>query len=130
MPYHDRPGLYLLRRLGALPKIKIYWGEDPARLHEAGLVFFPFLKNVMNCGLAGIVAFAKGKGDGGLIDLVALADLVRSVCANDYDTCRSKKVDFKDRYLGGDQGVRELLATTRKIKREQTFYHLYSDSKM
>ena len=52
-----RQWLCCCRRFGAALKIKVYWGKDPALVPGPGVIFFPYLKNMLNCGLAGIVAF-------------------------------------------------------------------------
>jgi len=97
-----------------------------ARVPERSIVFFPFRKNLLCCGIAGIISFKDKKTEQIRFDALSLGNMIKEIEAHGYDFCKENAVSFEDRYMGGDRLINTLEREIRALKTPSLFFDIYT----
>ncbi len=114
-------------RLSRLLKTGICIGKNYDRVPSESVVIFPYRENVLNCGLAGILALKRGVTPEGAMNFKELESIIEKVRSNLFETCRRKSLCLFDHYLGGEALIDQLLKQVRGWKISPIFYQIYND---
>jgi len=108
-------------------KADIYFGKRMADVPRGSIVLFPYLENILCCGLAGIVSFINKKRADEPINLSSLNERLRTIESHGYTDCCSKNLSFHIHYMGGDDNVASLLKDVRTLKNDALFYKIFTN---
>ncbi len=116
-----------VRRFGRFLETPVYFGKAPGRVRENGVVFLPVRQAVLNCGLAGIIAFKKKEEVSIPVDLPSLESLAEKVEGAGFAVFRENLSDLGESYLGGEENMALLLGYARSLKRSGPFCEIFRD---
>ncbi len=107
---------------------KVYFGRSPAGVPGGSLVFFPFLPNVLGCGIAAIVSYKRARPGNALDSVAALDKLAKPIEGLGCQACDKNDFSGLDRnYLGGKNLIESLWQRTQAFKSEKPFFAIYRD---
>ena len=109
---------------------KVYFGKDPANVPCRSFIFFPCPKNVLCCGLAGIVSFKKEKKQATDIDITPMEDNIGKIEAHSFNLCIKNNFSIHDNYLCGGEIIRSLLESAGELKRDEPFFEIFINNKL
>ena len=116
-----------VRSFGRFLETPVYFCKAPGRVRENGVVFLPVRQAVLNCGLAGIIAFKKKEEVSIPVDLPSLESLAEKVEGAGFPVFRENLSDLGKNYLGGEESMALLLGHARSLKRSGPFYEIFRD---
>lgn len=106
-------------------KSPIYFGKDVRNVPVGSIVFFPYRENVLNCGIASIVALKSKKLPQAPLCLEPLEPLIEKMRSTLFVTCQEKSLPLFEHYLGGQTLMDQLLTQVRAWKISQSFYQIF-----
>ncbi len=104
----------------------VYLGRHVDRVPNRSIVFFPYRDNIFCCGLAGIVSYKMKKRTRDPVAVASLNDMLEAIKSSCYAECRKNELYFDSDYLGGSDGVENLLASVRTLKCKESFYRFFT----
>jgi len=117
--------LNLLKKIYVfLVNTAVYLGIDPERVPGPALIFFPFCRNVLCCGLAGIVTVKKAPPLEDRDFLGLLAEQFAGIKKQDLPALLTAAIP-PELYLDGGGKLEEMNQTVRSLKGEESFRHLF-----
>ncbi|MFO8084010.1 MAG: SIS domain-containing protein [Desulfobacterales bacterium] len=117
-------GLFKLKKTG------IYIGKNFEDTPPESIVFFPYRENVLNCGLAGILALKSKEIPGVALGLETLEPMLDKMRSTLFETCRQKSLSLPEHYLGGEMLIDQLLTQVRGWKISPSFYQVFKNSEL
>jgi glucosamine--fructose-6-phosphate aminotransferase (isomerizing) len=117
------------KNMTAILTADVYFGRNLADLPAGSIVFLPYRDNFFCCGIAALVSYKQKKSTGTLWKTTALEEVVSRIGSQGCDSCQ--KMDFSgidDQYLGGEARVESLWQAVQRLKSEDNFFALYTDS--
>jgi len=112
----------------------VYFGKSSARKaagsSQISIIFLPYMQNVFNCGLTGIVSIKKKTEISSHIDLDSFVDLINNITIKGYEYCNKKKLAFSENYLGDYENRQKLIQTIYGLKQDAQFYKIFSNQKI
>ena len=109
-----------------LLRADIYLGKDLQGIPEGSIVLFPYQPNMLNCGLAGIVALKKTNKSEVTIHVDLLDQMVEKTASNLFRPCRENSLPLKKHYLGGEDHINKILTIARSWKISDVFHQIYN----
>ncbi|MBW1960624.1 MAG: SIS domain-containing protein [Deltaproteobacteria bacterium] len=113
------------RKVCSFFSMNVYFGKHITSVPENSLVFFPYCKSMVCCGIAGIVSIKKNKKTPSGIDLESLGRKIHTIVSRGYLNCRKNNLPIETHYLGGDQNILGLFETVRSYKADALFPLIY-----
>ncbi len=110
--------------LSSIPRL--YFGRHLSCVPNRSIVFFPCHKNLLCCGITGIVSYKNKKKTLDTIDVESLRDMVETIEKNRFKDCKEGDLCLKDYYLGGNEMVEALFRSVRKLKCKDHFYKFFT----
>ena len=108
----------------------IYFGKSESSVPENSIIFSPYTKNMLNCGLAGIVSFkGKEKADRS-VDIASLDGMATKIDQFSYTACQKNNYSIDDHYLGGNDLIDSFFQSVRTFKDKDLFYKLFVNEEM
>jgi glucosamine--fructose-6-phosphate aminotransferase (isomerizing) len=125
----DPPGRFLRIRqfLTSLFNIRVFFGKHPGTVRGAAIILFPCNDLMLACGLTGIVCFKTGTTEPVGDQISSLEKLTRAIDDHGHDLCTERKLTLKEKYLGGDVAVGELVDRGRRLNNIDPFAGIFSD---
>ena len=115
-------------RLYCLLTADVYFGRSPASVAGGSLVFFPFLPNVLGCGIAAIVSYKSARPGNALDSVAALDKLAKPIEGQGCQDCHKNDLAGLDRnYLGGKNLIESIWQRAQAFKGSQPFFAIYRD---
>lgn len=108
----------------------VYFGKHMSSVPYHSIVFFPCHEHILCCGITGIVSFKNKKERDDHTDLAVLNLMFERIEGHRFQDCKQNNLGFKDHYLGGKGHVDSLYQAVRTLKRNETFYHFFTDDKI
>jgi len=99
----------------------IYFGKSLSQVSENSIVLFPYRPDVLNCGIAGIIAFKKPKSPVNKLSVESITSLVDEIEQHSYQHCMEKRLNFGECYLGGKTCIQDLWNAAKNWKRPDAF---------
>ncbi|NNL41923.1 MAG: hypothetical protein HKO79_05470, partial [Desulfobacterales bacterium] len=79
-------------------RANVYFGKCKSSVAENSIIFFPYTENLMNCGLAGIVAFnGKNRADRSA-DMASLDGMAEKIEQLSFTACQKNDYSFAGHY--------------------------------
>ncbi|MGM0452570.1 MAG: SIS domain-containing protein [Thermodesulfobacteriota bacterium] len=105
---------------------RVYLGKAPQSVGAGAVIFFPYYKDRLCCGLTGIVAFNRNDPPGPTpaesIDQTSLNDRLCELENNGFSECNPRLFDaFARQYLGGPDTAQTVFDQVRALKQNQPF---------
>ncbi len=120
---------HALERLTGILTASVYFGKHIDRLPVGSIVFFPYRPTVLNCGIAALVSFKSRNRNQAEPQTESLAELVDRIQEQVIDNCEvDDESGIADRYLGGASRIDRLWQSIQKLKGEDRFFALYTNS--
>ncbi|MDA3898447.1 MAG: SIS domain-containing protein [Desulfobacteraceae bacterium] len=120
----------LLNKIQSGLNTRLYFGKHPASVPKYSVILFPCPDNLLNCGLVGIVYVKKDKAINEAYPEFQMPDfgqIAAKINEHAYAQCIQKSLPLTSLYLGGDQTVKELMASVRALKHINAFQTIYND---
>jgi len=110
--------------------MEIYIGRSMACVPEKSIVLFPYHATLSPCGLAGIIAFKKGKTVQDPADLSAITGMIQKIKDNTLERFEDKPGTLIENYLGGDSLIDSLDKISRELKTDRGFADMFSQKEI
>ncbi|MDP3283111.1 MAG: glutamine--fructose-6-phosphate aminotransferase, partial [Desulfobacterales bacterium] len=117
-------------KIGYYLSAGVYFGKDPANVSCRSFIFFPCRKNVLCCGLAGIVSFKKEKKKSQAADITPIEDSIGKIEDHTFNLCIKNNFPIHDNYLCGGEIIRALLESAGELKRDEPFFEIFINNKL
>ena len=115
--------------LSAILAAKVYCGRNIADLPAGSIVFFPYRENIFCCGIAALVSYKHKKTTAPPQKTSSLDEMVSQIRGQG---CGNRKAndfgDIDDHYLGGEDLIKSLWQAVQRLKCQDHFFALYTDS--
>jgi len=108
----------------------VYFGKSESSVPKNSIIFFPCTENMLNCGLAGIVALKGKEKAERSVDIASLDGMVEKIDRFSYEACRKNDYSFDGHYLGGKDLIDLLFKSVRTLKDKDLFYNLFINEEM
>lgn len=102
----------------------IYFGKNLSSIPKHSFVLFPFHSSLLSCGIAGIVAFKRGKEKIDRLDLSLFEDRVRQIKENPYPSRVENDSLLDKSFFQESRLVSSVLKAARELKTENRFYEI------
>lgn len=103
----------------------VYFGKDPADAPDFSFIFFPCPKNILCCGIAGIVSFNNRRKAAARIDIASIENIIEKIESRSFELCIRNAFSLYDNYLCGREMVGSLLDSVRELKRDELFFAIF-----
>ncbi len=105
----------------------VYFAKDPSDTPAFSFIFFPCPKNILCCGITGIISFNKSKKPAPKIDIASIENSVKKIESRSFELCIKDNVSLDDHYLCGRDMVESLLENVRELKRDELFFEIFTN---
>lgn len=118
----------ITRAIGGLKKYQVYLGRAAHVVSGPALILFPLHRNVLACGLAGIIAIKRAAPlpSSDTADPGRLAELLAKMKGRDLQALLAHSLPV-DKYLDSGDCLEELEQGIRSLKRDDSFARLFFD---
>jgi glutamine---fructose-6-phosphate transaminase (isomerizing) len=125
----DPSGRFLRIRqfLSSFSKFHVFLGKHPGTVRGPAIILFPCNDLLLACGLTGIICF-KTKTTAPVEDqITSLEKLTRAIGDHGHDLCTGRNLSLKEKYLGGDTAIGELVDRIIQLKNLDPFAGIFGD---
>jgi len=105
----------------------VYFAKDPADTPAFSIIFFPCPKNILCCGITGIISFNKSKNPAAKIDIASIETSVEKIESRSFELCLKNDFSLDDNYLCGKDMVESLFGNVQELKKDELFYAIYTN---
>jgi len=106
----------------------IYFGKNIKSIPAGAFVFFPVQDSQLNCGLTGLVAFKKEEIAAPKIPLQEIESIILHLKRHTYKKIHREKADLTDKYLGGENFLKELHDHVGIVKLTSSLYTIFQEA--
>jgi len=121
---------YIAQRAADFLHMEIYLGKRMAGVPEKSIVLFPCHAALFSCGLAGIIAFKKGKNGLDPAHLSAITGMIQKIKDNTLERFEDKQDTLVENYLGGDPLIGSFEKISRELKTDRSFADIFSQKEI
>ena len=117
---------YIAQIFPALKKYRICLGLDPRRVVGPAIIIAPLSRQLLCCGLAGVVTVKGAPVQPDSDCLAGIQDLLPKISERGLMACMAGSLPL-EQYLGGDSFLEEMEQCVRSLKGDDNFCRLFSD---
>ncbi|MFO7558543.1 MAG: SIS domain-containing protein [Desulfobacterales bacterium] len=115
----------IARQASGFLLMKIYIGKNMAGVPEKSIVLFPCHATLLPCGLAGIIAFKKGKEGPDLPDFSRITGMVQKIKGSTFERFENMPDALNETYLGGESLIDSFWKISRELKTDRSFAEIF-----